>query len=51
VGLFTADPRLTGARLQEEMGIRLKFPSFRSDLQATLADEASARDDPSFKAK
>ncbi|MGH2347022.1 MAG: NAD-dependent epimerase/dehydratase family protein [Chloroflexota bacterium] len=43
VGLFTADLRLNGARLRQELGLIPRFPDYRAGLEAALAEEAAAR--------
>jgi hypothetical protein len=39
VGLFTTDLRLNSARVRHELGLRLRYPSFREGLPAALAEE------------
>jgi hypothetical protein len=44
IGLFTADLRLDSSRVRAELGLTLRYPSFREGLPAALAAEAAESD-------
>lgn len=43
IGLFTADVRLDGTRVRDDLGLSLRYPSYRVGVPASLADECAGR--------